>query len=90
MQFIKIVFVGLFVLVGAVAVYFAVSDEDYETTQSDTVEQGKSAFEDGRYDEAFHWFGNSARSGYAEAQHRFGLMYQQGKGVDRDDAQAVR
>jgi TPR repeat protein len=32
----------------------------------------------------------AARRGDPEGQYRFALMYQQGKGVDRDDAQAVR
>lgn len=91
MQIVKVAIAAvLFVLLGAVTIYFVVSDEDYGSAQSDTVELGMSAFEDGRYKEAFHWFEKAARQGDSKAQYHLAKMYQQGKGTDRDDTQAVR
>lgn len=36
------------------------------------------------------WYRLAAEQGYADAQFRLGLMYAEGRGVAKDDAEAVR
>lgn len=40
--------------------------------------------------EAAKWFRKAADKGHADAQHSLGWMYAQGKGVLKDDAEAVK
>jgi len=44
----------------------------------------------GRYEEAAEWYRKAAEQGVPEAQNNLGVMYKDGQGVDRDDAEAVR
>jgi len=44
----------------------------------------------GRYAEAAECYRLAAEQGLAEAQNNLGVMYKDGVGVDRDDAEAVR
>jgi uncharacterized protein len=39
---------------------------------------------------AAKWHAKAARQGLADAQHRLGLLYERGQGVERDDAEAAR
>jgi uncharacterized protein len=36
------------------------------------------------------WFRKAADQGYAEAQYNLGLMYEDGRGVPQDHAEAVK
>ena len=44
----------------------------------------------GQYEEATEWYRKAAEQGVPEAQNNLGVMYKDGQGVDRDDAEAVR
>jgi TPR repeat protein len=40
-------------------------------------------------EQAFAWYHEAAKQGYAEAQNNLGVMYANGKGVAQDDRQAA-
>jgi TPR repeat protein len=54
------------------------------------IEDGAAAYEQGNYELAFTKFKGLADSGDAEAQFNLGVMYAEGKGVIKNDAEAVR
>jgi len=58
---------------------------DYATTQI-----GIISVENGDYNEAVKWFRIAANNGYADAQNRLGIRYDNGQGVDEDEAEAFR
>ena len=41
------------------------------------------------YAKAFEWFKKAADSGYAEANYKIGVMYQNGEGVNQDEVKAL-
>ena len=51
---------------------------------------GWAAEEAHRFEEAVEWYRKAAELGNASAQLHLGLMYAAGKGVPKDDAEAVR
>ena len=53
-------------------------------------EDGVAAFYRGNYERAFAEFRWLAEQGHAPAQYRLGVMYDDGKGVRQDDAEAVK
>jgi len=90
MQSIRLVIAVLvFVALGAMVVFF-LADSQGDQSQNDAVVLGESALEDGRYEDALHWFEKAARQGDKKGQYHLAMMYGAGHGVDRDDAQAVR
>ena len=52
--------------------------------------KGKECYSNGDYESAFNMFKQAAEHGNAEAQYNLGKMYQWGRGVERDDAEATR
>jgi TPR repeat protein len=72
------------------AAFYYLSGPDYDAPAAEGLAQGESAYADGRFDEAGQWFMHSARKGDKTAQYRLAMLYREGKGMDRDDAQAVR
>ena len=84
------VFVGVLVLLSAIAIYFVVSKSDYSASDVDLLAMGQSAYEDQRFEDAANWYLQAARKGQTAAQYQLAMMYRQGKGVDRDDEQVVR
>lgn len=59
------------------------------TESSSDLEQGLSAFENGKYDVAFDKLNPLSEAGVAMAQNTLGRMYQRGRGVPQDDHQAL-
>ena len=53
-------------------------------------QDGVAAYERGDYTTAFREFKTLAEQGNAKAQLALGLMYELGRGVPRDDAEAVK
>jgi len=56
----------------------------------DDYNKGVVAYNAENLEEAVKWFRKSAEQGLAEAQHSLGEMYDYGKGVTQDDAEAVK
>ena len=51
--------------------------------------KGKECYSNGDYESAFNMFKQAAEHGNAEAQDTLGEMYKWGRGVERDDAEAL-
>ncbi|MBM3803542.1 MAG: sel1 repeat family protein [Acidimicrobiia bacterium] len=51
---------------------------------------GKLAFQNGDYETALRELRPAAEDGHAEAQLYLGMMYSRGRGVQRDDTEAVK
>jgi len=60
----------------------------YGPLSGDLSKAGK-AYEAGNFETAFNLFSKVARRGEARAQNMLGIMYEDGKGVAKDDKQAV-
>ncbi len=56
----------------------------------DNNSKGNLAYLAGNYEKAVHWYHMAAEQGYARSQDRLGFMYQHGKGVTKDPAEALR
>ena len=56
----------------------------------ETVKRGSEAWSSGDYGEALKLLLPAARQGHPVAQHRIGVMYVEGQGVERDFAEATR
>ncbi len=81
----------LLVLLAVVgALYMLISTPDYGDINADGLKLGQVAAQQGDYDAAAKWFRLAARKGDKQAQYLFAMLYRDGKGVDRNDAQAVR
>ncbi len=52
-------------------------------------QNGMKAYEANNYTKAFSCFKQAAEQGYAEAQFKYGQMYYNGEGVEKDDAEAM-
>ena len=52
-------------------------------------DKGVSFYKKGQYGEAAYWFRKTAEQGYAKGQNCLGVMYVNGRGVERDYVQAV-
>ena len=52
--------------------------------ENDLMGNGRSAFDAGRFDQAFQAFQQAATAGNAEVMNFLGYLYDQGKGVTRD------
>jgi len=66
--------------------------EKMQITFSDPVAQfrlGNHAYIGNRYSIAAEWYRKAAEQGHAEAQYKLGFMYQNGRGVKKDDKQAA-
>jgi TPR repeat protein len=67
-----------------------------EAVQEDAVtarfafQLGRALAADGNFGDAFLWYRRAADAGYAVAQSNLGVMYADGKGLAKDEAQAVR
>jgi TPR repeat protein len=61
-----------------------------ETSSTATAEEGRAAFEERDFDEAFELLLPLAENGDPEAQFKVGFMYVHGRGVDRDFDEAIR
>ena len=57
--------------------------------QSDAV-KGYKAYQAGDFTEALKWYRKAAEQGHAIAQYIVGHSYLRGKGVTKDDAEAVK
>ena len=53
-------------------------------------DRGLAAYERGDYATAYREFRADAEQGHATAQHNLGVMYANGQGVTKNDAEAVR
>jgi len=81
----------LFIVLAVVgALYMLMSTPDYGDINADGLKLGKAAAQQGDFDAAAKWFHLAAKKGNKQAQYLFAMLYRDGKGVDRDDIQAVR
>ena len=80
----------LILLAVATVLYLLISAPDYGDINVDGLALGNEAFNRGDYDKAAAWFALAAKKGDKNGQYRYGLLYREGRGVDRDDIQAVR
>lgn len=77
------------------AVLLGVSIFSFQSTAwADTFEQqfaqGSEAFNKGDYQTAFKLFQSLAEQGHSRAQYLVGSMYDEGKGIKKDDFEAVK
>jgi len=72
------------------ALYILMTAPDYGDTNADGLKLGQTAAQQGDFDAAAKWFRLAAKKGDKQAQYLFAMLYRDGKGVDRDDIQAVR
>ncbi len=72
------------------ALYILMSTPDYGDTNADGLKLGQAAAQQGDFDAAAKWFRLAAKKGDKQAQYLFAMLYRDGKGVDRNDIQAVR
>ncbi|RLL50178.1 hypothetical protein D8Y20_12105 [Mariprofundus sp. EBB-1] len=72
-----------------VALYLLFSAPDYGDINADGLNLGKTAYQEGDYHNAAKWFRLAAKKGDKEAQYLFAMLYRDGKGVQRDDVEAV-
>ncbi len=71
------------------AFYLLFSTPDYGDINADGLKLGKAAYQQGEFDDAVKWFRLAAKKGDKQAQYLFAMLYRNGEGVARDDAQAV-
>jgi len=61
---------------------------------AETVEQcyekGKEYYDQDNFKEAYTWFFKAAEQGYTKAQNWVGIMYEHGRGVEKDSVEAFR
>jgi clan AA aspartic protease (TIGR02281 family) len=57
---------------------------------ADALQRGRAAYDRQDYAAAFREWHPLAQQGYAPAQNNLGIMYEQGRGIARDDTEAVR
>ncbi|MFQ5519746.1 MAG: tetratricopeptide repeat protein, partial [Mariprofundus sp.] len=74
----------------AASLYLLLSTPDYGDTNADGLNLGKTAYQQGDFDEAAKWFRLAAKKGDKQAQFLFAMLHRDGKGLDRNDEQAVR
>ncbi|MDQ6973961.1 MAG: tetratricopeptide repeat protein, partial [Mariprofundaceae bacterium] len=85
----QLVIVGLLVLLAlGIAFIWEISSSATSFYDPKAFSLGQSAFEDGRYDDAFHWYQNAANQGEAQAQYALAMMYIHGQIGDTDSHQA--
>jgi TPR repeat protein len=60
-----------------------------EPASDDVYDDGTAAYERGAYTAALLFWTEAARRGAASAQHNLGMMYEKGKGVPQDYAEAA-
>jgi hypothetical protein len=78
-----------FVLATALALA-SVGTANAQDAEPRALETGMDAYNRGEYGEALRWFRMAADQGDASAQYNFGVMYAEGQGVPKNDAEAAR
>jgi len=72
----QLVLAGLLVLIGlGVALIWEISKSNTNFHNPEAFSLGQSAFEDGRYEDASHWYESAAKQGEPQAQYALAMMY---------------
>ena len=69
--------------------FLASTSPDFEPNAEDLYKKGQYFFAQREYEEAFLWLNRSAKQDYAEAQNSLGLLYDYGKGCERNPLLAM-
>jgi len=77
------------VVMAGAGLYFSVSQESYQSQDSDMLQLANFAYQEKRFEDAFKWYQNAAQQHIAEAQYQLANMYQAGEGVEKDDTMAI-
>jgi len=85
----QLVLAGLIVLLAlGAALIWEVSQSNNNFHNPEAFSLGLSAFEDGRYDDATHWYENAAKQGEPQAQYALAMMHINRQIKDADIEQA--
>ncbi|MDQ6953158.1 MAG: tetratricopeptide repeat protein [Mariprofundaceae bacterium] len=85
----QLVLAGLLVLLAlGIAFIWEISKSTTSYHDPKAFSLGQSAFEDGRFEDALHWFKSAANQGEAQAQYALAMMYIHGQTEDPNPQQA--
>ena len=69
--------------------FLETTSPDFEPNAEDLYKKGQYFFEQREYEEAFLWLNRSANQDYAEAKNSLGLLFDYGKGCERNPLLAM-
>jgi|GEM_PF-5566134 len=91
MQIFRMLFLALlFVLTGAVGILYTISDAHYATREEEALGKAQQSLAEGKFEDAYRWFEQSAYGGVLEAQYEMARMLQHGQGTAPDKQAAAK
>jgi TPR repeat protein len=70
--------------------YLSTSSTTQTGSNADMLQLGNFAFQEQRYEDAFHWYSQAASQGSSNGQYHLAQMYSKGQGTDKNEARAMR